>query len=350
MTEKQNPGFEHLPPGSSRYIDHPAHAPIGIHPFPDRLYVVTMLENPLRWRARYANYHRFEAMVAASGAILYTCEIAYGDRPFEVTSPENPRHLQLRTPDEIWHKENALNLTMARLPASWNKVAWIDADVQFARGDWAQETLQLLEHYDFIQMFSHAQDLTFDYAPGNVSDGFVSSWLARQPAPHDREFGANRFPDSGYSYGGGKKWAHPGFAWAARRSALDAVGMLIDWAILGSGDWHMACALIGHVERSLNPAYTETYKQLCREWQARAERSIRRNIGFMPGLVNHFFHGSKKNRAYDTRARFLVEAAFDPGRDIFRDSQGLWRLRPENVKLRDGIRAYNRMRDEDARQ
>jgi len=60
----------------SPFIDHPSHARSGIQPFPDRLHVLTMLENPLRWRARYRNYWMFQRQIETSGAILYTCEIA----------------------------------------------------------------------------------------------------------------------------------------------------------------------------------------------------------------------------------------------------------------------------------
>ena len=51
-----------------------------IHTFPDKLHVVTMLENPLRWRSRYWNYWMFERECAAAGAILYTAEVAFGGR------------------------------------------------------------------------------------------------------------------------------------------------------------------------------------------------------------------------------------------------------------------------------
>jgi hypothetical protein len=108
-------------------IDHPSQAKPGIHALPDRLYVVTMLENPLRWRARYWNYWMFERECAAAGAILYTAEVAFGERHFEVTQAGNPRHLQLRTDSEIWHKENALNLLIQRLPPEAKYVAWIDS-------------------------------------------------------------------------------------------------------------------------------------------------------------------------------------------------------------------------------
>lgn len=337
----------HVRCSCARCIDHPSQARPGVHVLPDRLHVATMLENPQRWRSRYWNYWMFERECEAAGAILYTAEIAFGERHFEVTRPDDPRHLQLRTTSEIWHKENALNLLMQRLPADAKYVAWIDADVKFTRADWAQETLQLLQHYDVVQMFSHAQDVGPEYEPLRTTPGFLYKWVEERPKPHDANFGASRQAYGYYSVGSGKFW-HPGFAWAAKRSALDRVGMLIDWAILGSGDWHMAAALVGQVNRSLCSGYSPAYIRKCRDWQEQAEKHIRRNVGYLPGLVNHFFHGAKRNRAYDQRWRLLAQAGYDPQLDLKRDWQGLYQLTERSMMLRDGIRQYGRMRNEDS--
>ncbi len=336
-------------------IDHPSQSHGEIHCFPDKLYVVTTLFNPLRFRSRYWNYWMFENMVQKSGAILYTVEIAFGDRHFEVTDPDNPRHLQLRAKDdqEIWLKENSLNLLINRLPSDWKYVAWVDADVSFARPDWAQETLHLLQHYSFLQMFSHAQDLGVNYEPGVITPGFVYGKLTEEDDDTIEDV------KEGYYYGvvdvkKGKEWRyrHPGFCWAARREALDKVGGLIDWTILGSGDWLMSNALWGEVDRTINGGYTEGYKKLCKVWEDRALKHIRKNVGFMPGLVNHYFHGEKKARNYDNRWKLLVKTLFDPITDLKKDTQGLWKLQDDGterfVELRDGLRKYARLRSEDS--
>lgn len=322
-------------------ISHPSHARPGIHPFPDKLYVVTMLSNPLRFRNRHQNYHVFERHVQSAGAVLYTAEVAFGDRHFEITEHDNPHHLQLRSRHEIWLKENVLNLLINRLPPEARYIAWIDADIKFVRPDWVQETLHLLQHYQFIQMFSHAQDIGPDYEPLVTTPAYVYSKL-------------NDYNDNNdcYPYGGGGwKYRHPGFCWAARREALDSVGGLIDWTILGSGDWVMACALFGEVQRALNPGYSDHYKLLCNTWQERAERHIRRNVGYMPGTVLHLWHGRKKDRMYDTRWRLLVDTKFDPIIDLKRDCQGIYQLEdtgtPRSLQLRDGLRRYSKARNED---
>jgi hypothetical protein len=148
------PRFAEVPEGAGlpQHHRHP-------HRLRTHLDVIAVISNPVRYRSRYDLYRAFEAYVSHSGARLTTVELAYGQRPFEVTDPDNPRHVQLRTGHELWHKENLINLGIQRLPRNWEYVAWVDADVRFANPQWVQETLQELQHYQVVQLFSHAQDL-----------------------------------------------------------------------------------------------------------------------------------------------------------------------------------------------
>lgn len=306
----------------------------------DPLYVVTMVSNPVRFRSRWKLYEDFARHVEHAGAVLHTAEIAFGDRDFALTEPDNPRHLQLRTSHELWHKENALNLAIQRLPADWKYVAWIDADVSFARHDWADETLHALQHYAVVQMWSHAQDLGPNHELLSTHQSFAychTHQLPESPGNGCYSKKRNRIVNL----------YHPGYAWAARREAIDAVGGLLDHCILGSADNHMACALIGCVDESLQPGLSPRYALLLQQWQARAERHIQRNVGYVPGTVLHHWHGSKESRRYLDRWKILISTGFDPDLDLKRDRQGPWQLTDRSVELRDKLRAYFRQRDED---
>jgi hypothetical protein len=294
------------------------------------LYVVTAISNPVRYHSRYALYRDFAKRVADAGGVLFTAELAFGDRPFEVTSAEDCHAIQVRSFHELWHKENLLNLAIERLPPDWEYVAWVDADVVFGRPDWVQETIQQLQHYMVVQMFSHAVDLDPNCRPLQTHLGFVYSWLESLP--------------SGGRY---ERW-HPGYAWAARREALDYVGGLIDWAILGAADHHMATALIGRARETLSAKLTTTYKEMVLEWEARARKYIMRDIGYVDGTLLHHWHGKKRDRRYVERWRILTENHFDPFLDLKRDTQGLYQLTDRNIGLRDDLRRYFRSRNEDS--
>src|SRR4051812_49367686 len=89
------------------------------------LYVVTPIFNPVRYRSRWKLYEDFARRVEQAGAILYTVEVAFGERAFAVTEAGHPRHIQLRTDHELWLKENIINVGVARLPHDWKYVAWV---------------------------------------------------------------------------------------------------------------------------------------------------------------------------------------------------------------------------------
>jgi len=351
-------------PHPDTFIDHPSHAKPGIWPFPDKLHVMVMMSNPPRFRSRYELYRAMAKRVDDASAILHTCEIAFGGRHFEITDPSNPHHLQLRTSHELWHKENAINILIQharRLYPAIKYVAWIDADIHFVRPDWAQETLHQLQHYDFVQMFSHAQNLGPDSEPiGNIQPSFMYSFSEERPNPHDMTEGwdwvaslSDGVQPMFYYYPPSPapsawRFVHPGFAWAARLDSLDKVGGLWPWGILGSGDYVMASSLVERVDISLSPEMPERYKFLAYQWQERCKQYIRRNVGYVPGLVNHGWHGKRAARLYDKRWKFLKVTDFDPDLDLKPDTQGLWQLTERSIMLRDGLRAYGQLRDEDS--
>jgi hypothetical protein len=336
------------------YIDHVSHARPGIKVFPDRLHVITIISNPIRYRARYELYRAFEKHMEESGAILYTVEMAFGDRHFEITQPGNPHHIQLRSRTELWHKENMINIGISRLPLDVKYIAWIDADIIFTRPDWCQETLHQLQHYKIIQLFSHAQDVgpRYEPLPGGQFDGFVYSYNNNIPLPYTDKFMYYPYKAGGIAKGGDMMKWHSGYAWAARREAIDELGGLVDWAILGSSDHNMAAALVGKVKYTVHGDVHPVFMNMMLEWERKAQKYIRRNLGYVDGLILHNWHGKKKDRGYVSRWKILVDNQFNPQLDIKKDWQGLFQLEDHgdmrSIKLRDDIRKYFRERSEDS--
>jgi hypothetical protein len=321
---------------------HPSHTHLGIRAIDQQLHVLCTVENPQRSTNRYKAYWEFSKHVEDSGAILWTCEIAFGERTFEVTEAENPRHLRLRSSEEVMHKENGQNLLAMRLPLEAQYIAMIDADLRFQRANWVQETLHLLQHYPIIQMYSHIMDLGPSYKPLKspwTQQGWVHAIV--QAAPLRNVYGQRI---------AGKEWGTPGGAWAYRRSALNDVGGLLDWNIVGPGDWMMALGLYGRMEDCLRPAYTSGYKSMARAWQLLAETHIRGSVGYMEGLVVHSWHGDRSDRGYRYKPQFIADCQFDPITDLKRDTQGLWTLTGKNQRLGQGLKEIERLKNSDSQE
>ncbi len=184
------------------------------------LYVITPVFNPIRFKTRWKHYLRFEKHMRESGATLYTAELAFGEREFAIDQNAIARHdpaasairplvdtnefgadcrhddprrgqhkyYRYRTKTELWMKERLINVVAQRLPSDWKYLAWIDCDTTFLRPNWVGECIHQLQHYDFLQMFSFAHDMTADYEIYNTKPGFISAWEKGEKWP-PRDYG-----------------------------------------------------------------------------------------------------------------------------------------------------------------
>jgi hypothetical protein len=340
------------------------------HPHPYRpaadlsgFYVIAVISNPARFQRRYELYWTFLEMCQAAEVTVVTVELALGERPFMVTEQGNPLHVRLRTIEELWHKENMINLGVARAcqlhtldpqrfkPA--REVAWVDADCRSARHPrlWFEETWHALQHYECVQMWESMIDLDLDTnCLGAPMPSFMRNYVKfGTPNPDAVKLHKLHYPT------GHKSMGRPGLAWACNVDAWHKVGGLIDFCILGANDWYQAYSLIGALEsvirvREATKVPGPMERKLL-HWERRAEHHIKRDVGFVPGLVYHDFHGPKSARGYATRGEILTRNQFNPDTDIKYDAQGLLQLEsyePRQFRLRDEIRAYFKARNEDA--
>jgi hypothetical protein len=299
----------------------------------DLLHVVTCVSNPIRWKSRIALYRAFEQHMLESGVRLTVVECAYGDRSFECAGTPGVQHVPVHAKTMVWTKENLLNLGVSRLPADWKYVAFIDADVFFRKPGWAAETVHALQIYDVVQPWSDCYDLGPDDDHLQTHRSFARQVHRGEP------IGVGK---AGYEF------AHPGYAWAWTRAALEWVGGLIETAALGAGDHHMALALLGRVAESLPGGISPGYARPLFDWQARALAHICGNIGHIPGTIEHQWHGAKDLRGYVSRWDILVRNQFDPATDLKRNWCGVLELAGNKPQLRADIDRYFRSRNEDA--
>jgi hypothetical protein len=123
---------------------------------------------------------------------------------------------------------------------------------------------------------------------------------------------------------------------------------MIDFAAVGSADYHMAAGLIGKIERTVHAPELTVYIQRLKGWQERALRNIQKDVGYMPGTIHHYWHGKKVNRQYLDRWQILVRNKFNPDYDLSADDQGIINLTGNKPELRDQLRIYFQQRNEDS--
>jgi hypothetical protein len=162
----------------------------------------------------------------------------------------------------------------------------------------------------------------------------------------------NIFPGFGFQYTKKrpyntdiKKMWHPGFAWACTRKAYKQMDELYELSILGAGDHNMALSFIGKANVSLNENVDNNYLDSVLNFQ---QNSKRLRLGYVPGVIRHYFHGSKKNRKYSQRWQILVKHKYNPSQHITKRSDGL--LIPTTKcpkELLDDIFIYFKERNED---
>jgi len=304
-----------------------------------RLHVFTARANPLGWVTPHRNWQHFARSTLEAGVNLTVIECAYGEEPF-CCDTEGARHIGARAKTRGWNKENLLNLGIQRTPEA-QYIAWIDADVIFRRPDWAEATVRALQHYDVVQPWSDAYDLGPNGEHLAHHRSFCRQWFHRHPV---------LAMQAGYWQGDGGPYTYPhsGYAWAMTRDAYDRLGGLFELGGMGSGDHHMALALVGHAEASMPAGTTDAYRSEVMRWQDRALRHVNRNIGYVPGTVEHLFHGRKSERGYQSRWEMFVRHAFDPHEDLKRNSFGVLEFATNKPELRHDFDLYLMSRNEDA--
>lgn len=276
-------------------------------PIEEKLNVIIVISNPCLYGTRYKLANEFiKRMEEEEEHVnLFVVELIYNNQKYIITDKKNKRHLQIKTDVPLWHKENMVNLGVTHLlPKNYKAFAWIDADVEFENTTWAIDTLKILNgSKDIVQVFSHCVDMDKDESNLNIFNGFGYSYSKNKK----------------YTTNGSNYW-HPGYAWAITRKAYERIGGLYDKGILGSGDNIIALSLINKVSHTLNVDYHEGYKESILEYQKKT-KGLR--LGYVPGVIRHFFHGSKKNRKYTERWNILIQHAFSPLTHVKYDTKGI---------------------------
>lgn len=308
-----------------------------------RLHVVAVFFNHYRSKNLLLNFQRFASHMKELGVTLYIVEAVLGESDFEVTEVGNPYHIQKRVKYELFRKENLQNLGVHRaIELHGDEVKYLamtDSDLTFVNQNIVEDTIAQLQRHRVVQMWSQAVDLGPDGHPlpfpnkgGPIVKSFAHCYETIGLDPKEAGYDAYR---------------HPGYAWAYRRSVWEAMDGFLDISVVGTADHQMAWACVGNVNIGIHGKTSDNYKMRCVEHLMKISTAVNGDVGAVAGMVLHHWHGTKESRRYGERWSVFIDNNFEPDFDLVRRHDGVVELSERNPQLRQSIRRYMSLRNDD---
>lgn len=248
-----------------------------------KLAIVTCFFNWAGFSRKTANLRRFLLQMQAQRIPVFGIEavlpgqqaVTQGFAGWERV-PANDRNI-------LFQKEAMLNRVVSLVPDHYTKIAWFDADVWFENAGWYDYAEALLDNYQVVQLYDSAKWISQDGSIEIQRDS-IAKWNA-----HGRK--------------GAVSTSHTGFAWAARRELWTQFGGLFPHCITGSGDVFSAIAFCG-IDPEQHPLLATDRQNLnadFKRWAWKVKEWTGGRVGYVPGIIYHEWHGSRRDRNYVKR-------------------------------------------------
>ncbi|HEY2826004.1 MAG TPA: hypothetical protein VGJ04_00260 [Pirellulales bacterium] len=309
----------------------------------ENFWAITTYFNPMHWQRRLANYRVFHRHLRVP---LVAVELGY-DGCFDLQPGDADILIQIPGKDVMWQKERLMNLALAAVPSSIERVACLDSDVILDRADVWQEASRVLEQTSFAQLYSHAFYLQAD--PPSDRELIQQSLAPSMSFVSMRRAGHSALDlcNPCWSNPGDTPPVTYGLAWAFRRELFANRGFYDAWIIgggtrvhffAGDGYWREAADAF-----QFHPAMRAHYRHWVRGFHA----EVRGNWGCVPGAIAHLWHGDMARRRHRQRYQDFAQFAFDPSTDLALDENGVWRWNSNKPQMHQYLREYFASRDED---
>ena len=278
----------------------------------DILYIVISVFSPfgrdIRTKLAQEFIDRIEKL-QRNGHPVQICviELLYSTQKNFLKVSNTKFHLQIQYKHDLYlfNKENLINVGVNKLlPSNWKWMAWVDADIEFKDEFWVEKTIKLFKsgNYDVLQLFSICRYLSKHNTPQEYFHSSIS--LLYNPCLLKN-----------------KKYRHPGFAWACSREAYEKMGGLFEYAIIGGGDFIMEACFTNRfqlIEKKFreNPDflnYIHLFYQKVKNF----------SCNFLNILIEHHYHGERKNRMYVNRNEIILKNKFSPEKDMIKPFENL---------------------------
>jgi hypothetical protein len=293
--------------------------------------VVACYYNPYNYQSKYNNFVKFYKNINLYYGNIKVVELISEDS--QLTLPEEFNSSKFSSNQNLWHKENLLNIGIQELlNEGYENIAWLDGDILFENSYWVEDAVNSLKKHKLVQLFSVAGQS--DSYSKNFHNGCVREW---------KSTGNIISPNNFY---------HTGYAWAANSSVLSEC-LLYDKALIGGGDsliW-LASFNNGHINfyelmksHPISLLGLDDYFKHYLSWSAKWGRLVDQSIGFVYGNIECLSHGSVSDRNYISRYKHLINCNYSPAQDIFYNNNI---IQTNNNKLVKALSSYLKSRNED---
>lgn len=294
------------------------------------LHIITVIYNFLENKSRYELTNNFINKYQNHPQIkLYVVELAYGEQEFRMTDPGNSQHLQVRGKTPLWHKENLINLGVEKLiPNEAEYIAWVDGNVEFVDPDFVEKTIEKLQNYCIVQMFSKLKcvkneeeyESFWERSCGKgMESPRINSYLEELRAP-----------------------GHTGFAFATTCKNASIIFPIYDKCIVGGGDF-MLCLALYNKNFLLNSLPNNNIMHTSLNNYIKKVNGLK--MGYIDSEIIYFYHGSHNNRNYNERWKILEN--YDPNEDIEYNNDGIIEFKGDKKILKNIIKYFYGRREDD---
>lgn len=231
---------------------------------------------------------------------ITTIEIALPNQKFFI---DDSIKIRANLHNIFWQKERCLNLAIDTLSDTTKYIAWIDTDIKFEDTNFQKNALKTLEKYPVVQLFEKCfEDPKINSYNNNISLGYK--------LVHNID---------------NVLYPHVGYCWAFHKDIL-INNKLYDADPVGNSDVLQLMAWLGmwnhKIILDLNPIYRTEF--LLWAWDSYCK--VQGKIGYIPGNIEHFYHGKTKDRKYYSRNNILNNHKFSIEKNLEIDYNGLYRL------------------------
>ncbi len=283
--------------------------------------IISCFFNPQKSPYRLKAFNIFYDSIKHLNHLIVECVV--GDTDPQLEETENI--IRVHTENLLWHKESLLNLAVAKLPARYRYVFWIDADVIFTNLNWLVDSVKEFKNgAKILQPFEYCIHMERDELEPSFSVEDAIDNMKHGDGRHPKLWRSScaNFVDSPCDAASNdyNTHGHVGFAWGATRDLLEKVP-LYDKALIGGADhiiFHAAAGQIPHpcIDKSFTDDLDNVY-----EWSKKFYAEAQGKIAYSYGNLYHIWHGDIEKRQYLKR---IKEFTPETKKIVEKDKNGLY--------------------------